>query len=349
MLFCYMMATVRCVAAASSALRQVLAGPAQPAECLGATRGALYLNTAGHPGVLAVLAHDAVRLPCGLVLPATSAELAPGFMIVESYAPRHNARNSQGSWQIAVGDGAVRWTGPAGPVIVQAVREWAPARPVRGEVAAGALASVRSLLSRADPGIAELTRQSRRLADLALAARPGPARPVQACPVLANDEGAIFTTVARLLGNGPGLTPSGDDVLAGFLIGAAAFGLDAGPVRELVAALAPARTTALSAALLWHAARGECIDELAAVAAVLTGQSGPEQAGPAVSRLLGVGHTSGAALSVGLVISAEAALHARTRPQLAGTVLASTMLAGTVLASTVLPGTVLAASKRQVV
>jgi hypothetical protein len=78
-------------------------------------------------------------------------------------------------------------------------------------------------------------------------------------------------------------------------------------VREAVEVLAPARTTALSAALLWHAARGECIDELAGLAAVLTSQRcGAEQAGPAVSRLLSVGHTSGAALAFGLVTAAEA-------------------------------------------
>jgi hypothetical protein len=114
----------------------------------------------------------------------------------------------------------------------------------------------------------------------------------------------------RLLGSGPGLTPSGDDVLAGFLAGAAAFGLDAAALREATAVLAPARTTALSAALLWHAARGECIDELAGLAAVLTSQCrpGPEQAGPAVSALLSVGHSSGAALALGLVTAAQYAL-----------------------------------------
>jgi hypothetical protein len=43
----------------------------------------------------------------------------------------------------------------------------------------------------------------------------------------AGDHDASVAAAARLLGRAPGLTPSGDDVLAGFLIGAAAFGLEA--------------------------------------------------------------------------------------------------------------------------
>jgi hypothetical protein len=279
------------VAAASSALRPVLAAPARSAECLGVTRGALYLKTAGPPGVLVVLSHDAVRLPCGLVLPTTSAELAP-FMILESYA-RGSVHNSPGSWRIVIGDGAVSWTGPAGPVVVRAAREWAPARPPQGPVTARALAAVRASLSGADPGV-----RGSLLAGLGAAA--------------AGDYDAATAAAMSLLGAGPGLTPSGDDVLAGFLVGAAAFGIDATALREATEVLAPARTTALSAALLWHAARGECIDELAGLAAVLTSQRcGAEQAGRAVSRLLSVGHTSGAALALGLVTAAESMLHAQ--------------------------------------
>jgi len=292
-----MMRDVIFVAAASSALRAVLAAPARPAECLGVTRGALYLKIARPPGALVVLSHDAVRLPCGLVLPTTSAELpltalaGPNFMILESYACG-SMHNSQGSWSMLVGDGAVSWTGPAGPVVVRAVREWAPTRPPQGQVTAGALAAVRASLSGADPGV-----RGSLLAGLGAAA---------------SDHDAATTAATSLLGVGPGLTPSGDDVLAGFLTGAAAFGLDATALREATEVLAPARTTALSAALLWHAARGECIDELAGLAAELTDQRprGPELARHAVSRLLSVGHSSGAALTLGLVTAAESALRA---------------------------------------
>jgi hypothetical protein len=63
--------------------------------------------------------------------------------------------------------------------------------------------------------------------------------------------------------------------------------------------MAPARTTALSTALLWHAARGECIAEVTAVLA--------DPRGLAVAALLRVGHTSGAALVTGLLAAALAA------------------------------------------
>ena len=296
-----MMRDVISVAAASSALRPVLAAPARPAVCFGVTRGALYLKTAGPPGVLVVLSHDAVRLPCGLVLATTSEELPLTSLVAQwpaeprwSMEPQWSMDPSAG---FAVGDGAVTWTGPAGPVVVRAVREWAPVRLARGEVAAGALAAVHSALggaglSGADPGV-----RSPLLAELSAAA---------------GDHDAAAAAATRLLGSGPGLTPSGDDVLAGFLAGAVAFGIDATALRDATALLAPARTTALSAALLWHAARGECIDELASLAAVLASQEWrrPELTGRAVSRLLSVGHTSGAALARGLVTAAESALHA---------------------------------------
>jgi hypothetical protein len=299
---------MRCLAAASSALRPVLAGPPRSAECLGVARGALYLRVSQQPGVVAVLCHDAVRLPCGLVLPATSAEL-----------PLSSIAAPSGSF--LVGDHAVRWTGPAGPVGVRVVREWAPARPPRGAVSARALAAVRVECALDMPRAGEGQGSHADgwkfgVARAAVNVHPRPAgsvdpgADVRLLAVLAaadgDHDGSMAATVG-LLGQGPGLTPSGDDVLVGFLVGAAAFGLDASALRRAIAILAPARTTALSAALLWHAARGECIDELAGLAAVLTGQS-RQGAGRAASRLLSVGHSSGAALACGLVIAAESAL-----------------------------------------
>jgi hypothetical protein len=274
---------MRCLAAASSALRPVLAGPAQPARCLGVARGALYLRITEPPGAVAVLCHDALRLPCGLVLPAMGTELP-----LTSLAAATDS--------FLVGDGAVRWTGPAGRVDVRAVREWAPARPARGPVSRSALAAVRASIGQSPPPCPRDSGDGPRLA--ALAAADG-------------DHDASVAAATGLLGRGPGLTPSGDDVLAGYLTGGAAFGLDTTALRRAIAVLAPARTTALSAALLWHAARGECIDELAAVIAVLTSQPGrePERTGVAVMSPLSVGHDSGAALARGPVTGADDALH----------------------------------------
>ena len=238
--------------------------------------------TAGQPGVLAILTADAVRLPCGLLLPTTSAELP-----LTSLAPSTSALGP-----CLVGDGAVSWTGPRGPVVVRAVREWAPVRPARGAVVATALAALRAGL---EDSTAEI--DSRPLAD-AIAAGGGHEAQV---------------AVAWLLGRGPGLTPSGDDLLAGFLVGASAFGLATPEIAAATAVLAPVRTTALSAALLWHAARGECIDQLAALAAALCYHGEPrghrgQQISTALRGLLGVGHTSGAALATGLALAAGAVL-----------------------------------------
>jgi hypothetical protein len=256
---------VRLDAAASSALRSVLAGPTQPATWLGVTPAALYLRISSAPGVIALVAHDAVRLPCALMLPTIAAEL-PLTSIAED------------AGDAIIGANVLAWTGPAGPVVVRSVREWAPARVRPGRVAANAIAALSGVLPAPDAlGIdgAHVT-------------------------LLMTEPAAA---VGRLLGRGPGLTPSGDDVLAGFLLGARAFGLHATGARAAVAALAPGRTTALSAALLWHSARGEWVDEVATVVA--------DPSERALSALLRVGHTSGAALATGLVAAASAALSAR--------------------------------------
>ncbi len=255
------------MAAASTAVQSVLAGPPQSAGWLGASTSALYLRTEGRPGVLAVLAHDAVRLPCGLVLPRTSAEMPLTWLLPPGSAGA----------ACMVGAGAVTWTGPAGPVEIKPVRQWAPARVARSAVVPAAFATV-------------------------LAAMPDP-------PSVGVDDASLreigeadpASLVRRLLGCGPGLTPSGDDVLAGFLIGSRAFGLPVAGLRREVLRRAPGSTTALSAALLWHADRGECIDQVAGLAAALSGRSLPERA---VNNLLAVGHTSGAALAWGLTAAA---------------------------------------------
>ena len=118
---------MRLDAAASSALRAALAGPARPASWLGVTPAAVYLRTSWTPGVLALLATDAVRLPCALVLPSSAAEL-PLTCLADS------------AGDAVVGDGCVTWTGAAGPVVVRAVREWAPAMVRAGAHAAGDVA-----------------------------------------------------------------------------------------------------------------------------------------------------------------------------------------------------------------
>lgn len=105
---------------------------------------------------------------------------------------------------------------------------------------------------------------------------------------------------AALVGAGPGLTPSGDDVLAAALVTAHA---TADPRlsrwrRTTRVALATRSTTVVSRALLHHALNGYAGPELADAVVALCTAADP---GPAVERLLAVGHSSGAALLHGVL------------------------------------------------
>jgi hypothetical protein len=116
---------------------------------------------------------------------------------------------------------------------------------------------------------------------------------------------ALSHAVALLAGRGEGLTPAGDDVLAGFLVGARAYGVRVDLVREAVLGSAATRTTALSAALLACAARGESVPQVTALLhATGTGATGPSLE-EALADLARVGHTSGVAMGLGVVAAAE--------------------------------------------
>jgi len=111
-------------------------------------------------------------------------------------------------------------------------------------------------------------------------------------------EGDVRGAAQALAGAGPGLTPSGDDALAGILFARRALG---GQESEapLAAVAAEARTTALAAAFLHWAARGQslaCVHDL--LAAATRGDRAAAEG--AARRLAGVGHSSGADLALGL-------------------------------------------------
>jgi hypothetical protein len=113
-------------------------------------------------------------------------------------------------------------------------------------------------------------------------------------------------TPATLVGSGPGLTPSGDDVLAGALVAAHAVDHpDLDRFRTATRhALEVRRTTAVSRGLLTHAIEGWAVPELADyVEALCGGHPARERL-----RLLGVGHSSGASLLQGVhrVVDVEA-------------------------------------------
>lgn len=316
---------MRLPGAASAALRPLTRGPGRPARWLGTARTALYLSLPaaagdqpGPPAVLVILTREAPRLPCGLRLATTAAELP-----LTSLAP-----DLPGGQQApaVIGDGRVEWPGPGGQVVITVASEWAPAAVTRGMVSAAALARAEAAAPGRVPGVAQPLLNALREAvapPAGAGARPGAGDPAGDDPAggglgAADPAGSRLgagdpagNAVAALLGRGGGLTPSGDDVLAGFLAGARAFGLPAAGVRQAVNALAPAATTALSARLLRHAADGECIDEVAALTRALTGQG---DAATAVWRLAGIGHSSGAALARGLLLAAACTLQPAAAP-----------------------------------
>jgi Protein of unknown function (DUF2877) len=111
---------------------------------------------------------------------------------------------------------------------------------------------------------------------------------------------------ARLLGRGPGLTPEGDDVLAGAVVGLRALGraagADPGAVDGLVAALVPRdladRTGALSATLLRLAALGAAPEPVHR----LLGAGDRERA---LADLCQLGASTGGAIAAGIGLAAR--------------------------------------------
>jgi len=120
------------------------------------------------------------------------------------------------------------------------------------------------------------------------------------------DTDAILEGAVALLGKGEGLTPEGDDVLAGAL---ASHLLLAGAVdREIsylgaliqpLTDLSRTRTTSFSAALIRQALVGRVSLPFAGLLHALTGRG---DLIPSAERLLAVGHSSGPALAAGVLI-----------------------------------------------
>ncbi len=104
----------------------------------------------------------------------------------------------------------------------------------------------------------------------------------------------------RLVGAGPGLTPAGDDVLAGALVSAHALDDSRLPrwQRSTRAAMATQSTTEVSHSMLQHALDGYAIPELAGFLTAVCG--GDSLHGP-LERLLSVGHSSGFGLLHGVL------------------------------------------------
>ncbi len=112
------------------------------------------------------------------------------------------------------------------------------------------------------------------------------------------DFGDLAAVAARLGGVGPGLTPAGDDCLAGILLIAGIGGGEAAEA-ELAAVAGGVETNDIAAAFLAWAARGQSIEPVHRfLLAVADGR--PGDAAAALADIVGFGRSSGADLAMGL-------------------------------------------------
>ncbi len=128
------------------------------------------------------------------------------------------------------------------------------------------------------------------------------------------DMAGVEEATRGLAGLGPGLTPAGDDVLAGFAAVMAmlsarisADGTSRSHVAEVIAAVARPRTTMLSGVLLEHAARGEVAEQLGEMLLTLALPAEESEAVLcAADKLLAFGGTSGGDTLLGVLLGLRA-------------------------------------------
>ncbi len=110
-----------------------------------------------------------------------------------------------------------------------------------------------------------------------------------------------------LIGLGPGLTPSGDDLLAGYLAGLWCTAGDDCKRMRFISTLGKAivrlsgQTNDISRTYLYHAARGRVSSRLADLAGAICHGESPERLLPAAESAMQVGHSSGMEAVTGLL------------------------------------------------
>lgn len=230
--------------------------------------------------VLVVSTRDATRLPNGVEVAARSG--AGLFDSVVHGAP------------VVVGPGSLDF----GNLRVDLVRWWDP-RPALPRTSNDALAAAIRGFPRSVPGI------NAGPLHLALAAGSAP---------------DLIDASAEVLGLGPGLTPEGDDVLAGALAAVQTLGtaLDCRSALDMLCGAessvmdaACERTTTFSGALIRCALRGEVAAPAGAFLRALAGRGDKDSSHRDLQR---VGHTSGPALAAGIVLGAHSLITGRTTP-----------------------------------
>lgn len=277
------------LAAGSSLLRGVTRGPSQPARVIASFDHAVYLDVPGAATVLPVLDREALALPTGVLL---------GNPLAPTERPTIGAPAS-------VGHGSITWPG----VHIDVVREWRPA-PVRRSRHEPDRSSrpdadrgnrLRSTLARLDPPVTPGLTE--RLAGV-LERLPDAARG------LSQDTVRLAEATARVVGFGPGLTPSGDDALCGALLTMRARGDRGDSAASVLWDAVEAnlhRTTTLSASLLRAANSGHAVPSVVRLVNAITSADVDDVCGtdesayaPMLFDVLVIGHSSGRDLVTGM-------------------------------------------------
>jgi hypothetical protein len=136
---------------------------------------------------------------------------------------------------------------------------------------------------------------------------------------LRGERPGLTAAVRELVGLGPGLTPSSDDVLAGMVLLMLLYSRNSGATRVAsevfagaIVAEAAGRTTMLSEAFLKQAADGRGSEALMALCeAVLAGES--EDVARSTMRVLACGETSGTDAVLGVVLGGQLCLGGESR------------------------------------
>lgn len=276
-----MIARTRVAATSSPWVREQLAGPTRQVEVIHVGRHAMYVAVPGPRGTasrcVGLLSRSGTMVPCGLrtTLPDLSCVSDPSGPMTAGDVAR-------------LGDGVLQLD--AADVSIGRILDLSVPHIASADAEAAALRLSASIGSRADAVRAEL--------------------PARALSMLAQADPAA---VPLLLGLGSGLTPVGDDVLAGWLATMNAARCGSNTISDSIAQRAPAATTLLSATLLDRARAGEALPEFARLLRDLPrGSADPPTARLTsdVDSLIAIGHTSGVGLLLGCLLALD---HLTTR------------------------------------
>lgn len=263
--------------AASGLLRPLLVGPVRPLAFAVAGAHAVHLSTGdANVPLLSLVPADGVRLP--------------GAVLVADGPPARDAVRQAGGQDAAIGAGVIR----VGQIELVPRRWWDGTR-VR-----------RCLEDDLGAGLAALAAAAVGVRPADAATRAATERLTSAVTSRSIAPRTVNTAVEAMIGLGPGLTPAGDDVLVGALL--TWYALEPGrpevvDVRALVAAVvsrSTTQTTAVSAALLTHAIRGEGIPDVVALVHAL---ADPVRIRAAAHEVVGIGHDSGSSMLRGVLLA----------------------------------------------